>query len=368
MNINNKITLGNIYPLTGLSTVNYKIYYYDYSTSVQGERKLLYVGKAYNFNNAATIDIYINDIIKNIPRTSGFYDIKVIPDGFNILPLNMYAKLEVVYGQANTTFTQMVYLNNIKSYYNEQLIDDGIPGEVVYLNNKFNTINKLHNNALSTPSFRQLAFTVCGTFDDVDKVIGIKYNYTDNTSATLSLGVSPWVNSMIVLFTFTEDYLFDNNPQPSKTIKSLDFVYDVTEIQEAQVVNIFNFTNEDCEHNVLSFENRNGSISYLPLKGNTIYSESIQRYMKIDMFDQETVFASLVDETITINTGWLTDTEAKALEDLYVSQNIYLYDATLGKYLAVNLDEGEYTKRSFKNERQLKNYTIKLKLQQKEVL
>ena len=363
MNKNNKITLGNAYPLTGLSTVNYKIYYYDYSTSVQGERTLLYVGKAYNFNNASTINIYVNDIIKNIPRTSGFYNIKVMPSGFDILPLNLYAKLEVVYGPANTTFTQMIYLDNTKSYYDEQLLDAGTPGEVVYLDNKFNTINKLHNG-----TFRQLAFTIWGAFDDVDMVIGIKYNYTDNTSATLSLGMFDYANTMAVLFTFTENYLFDNNPQPTKTIKSLDFVYDVTGIHETQVFNIFNLTNESCEHDVLSFENRNGSISYVPLKGNTIYSESIQRYNKIDMFDKETVFASLVDESITINTGWLTDAEVKALEDLYVSKKIFLFDATLGKYLAVNLDEGEYRQRQFKNERSLKNYTIKLKLQQKEVL
>ena len=112
MNKNNTIRLGSaLNPLTGLSTVNYKIYYYDYSTSVQGERKLLYVGKAYNFKNASTIDIYVNDIIKNIPRTSGFYNIKVMPNGNDILPLNLYAKLEVVYGTANITFTQMIYLD-----------------------------------------------------------------------------------------------------------------------------------------------------------------------------------------------------------------------------------------------------------------
>ena len=368
MNVNNTIRLGNEYSLTGLSTVNYKIYYYDYMTSYQGVRKLLYVGKAYNFKNASTIDIYVNDIIKNIPRTSGFYDIKVMPYGNDILPLNLYAKLEVVYGPANTIKTQMIYLDATKSYYDGQLIDDATPGDVVYLNNRFNTLNKLHNGTQSSPEFRQLAFTVCGTFDDVDKIIGIKYNYTDNTSDTLSLGTFDYANTMIALFTFTEEYLFDNNPQPTKTIKSLDFVYDVTEIQEAQVVKIFNLTNEPCEHDVLSFENRNGSISYLQLKGNTIYSESIQRYMKIDMFDKETVFASLVDESITINTGWLTDAEAKALEDLYVSKKIFLFDATLGKYLAVNLDESEYKLRQFKHERSLKNYTIKLKLQQKEVL
>ena len=140
MNKNNTITLGGaLNPLTGLSTVNYKIYYYDYSTSVQGERKLLYVGKAYNFNNASTIDIYVNDIIKNIPRTSGFYDVKVMPYGNDILPLNMYAKLEVVYGTANTTFGQMIYLDNTKSYYDEQLLDTAEAGQVVYLDNKFNT-------------------------------------------------------------------------------------------------------------------------------------------------------------------------------------------------------------------------------------
>ena len=368
MNKNNKITLGNAYPLTGLSTVNYKIYYYDYSTSVQGERTLLYVGKAYNFNNASTIKIYVNDIVKNIPRTSGFYNIKVMPSGNDILPLNLYAKLEVVYGEGNITFTQMIYLDATKSYYDGQFLDSAEAGQVVYLDNKFNTINKLHDSSSPSLAFRQLAFTIWGTFDDVDKVMGIKYNYTDNTSATLSLGMFEHANTMAVLFTFTENYLFDNNPQPTKTVKSLDFVYDVTGIQETQVVNIFNFTNDPCEYDVLSFENRNGSISYLQLKGNTIYSESIEHYMKIDMFDNQKLFASLVDETITINSGWLTDAEVKALEDLYVSKKIFLFDATLGKYLAVNLDESEYKQRQFKHERSLKNYTIKLKLQQKEVL
>ena len=368
MNKNNTIRLGNEYSLTGLSTVNYKIYYWDYKTLNQGERKLLYVGKAYNFNNASTIDIYVNDIIKNIPRTSGFYNIKTMPSGFDILPLNMYAKLEVVYGPANTPKTQMIYLDATKSYYEGQLIDDATPGDVVYLDNKFNTLNKLHND-----TFKQLAFTVCGTFDDVDKVIGIKYNYIDGTSHILTLGTFDYANTMIALFTFSEEFLFDNDLKPPvvpfrKTVKSLDFVYDVTRIQETQIVNVFNFTNEDCEHDVLSFENRNGSISYLQLKGNTIYSEAIKHYMKIDMFDKETVFASLVDESITINTGWLTDAEVKALEDLYVSKKIFLYDATLGLYLAVNLDEGNYKQRKFKHERSLKNYTIKLKLQQKEVL
>lgn len=368
MNKNNTIRLGSaLNPLTGLSTVNYKIYYYDYITSQQGERKLLYIGKAYNFNNAAYIDIYVNDIIKNIPRTSGFYDIKVMPYGNDVLPLNMYAKLEVVYEPDDTTFTQMIYLDATKSYYEGQLIDDATPGSVVYLDNKFNTLNKLHNG-----TNRQLAFTVCGSFDDDVKTIGIKYNYIDGTSNILPLGSFDWANTMIALFTFSEAFLFDNDLKPPlaprKTVKSLDFVYDVTEIQETQIVNVFNFTNDPCEYDVLSFENRNGSISYLQLKGNTIYSESIQRYMKIDMFDKETVFASLVDESITINTGWLTDEEVKALEDLYVSKKIFLYDATLDKYLAVNLDEGNYTKRTFKNERGLKNYTIKLKLSQKEVL
>lgn len=368
MNKNNTITLGSaLNPLTGLSTVDYKIYYYDYMTSYQGDRKLLYVGKAYNFKNASTIDIYVNDIIKNIPRTSGFYDIKVMPYGNDVVPLNMYAKLEVVYGPANTPKTQMIYLDATKSYYEGQLIDDSTPGEIVYLDNKFNTLNKLHNG-----TNRQLAFTVCGSFDDDVKTIGIKYNYIDGTSNILPLGTFDYANTMIALFTFSEEFLFDNDLKPPlrprRTVKSLDFVYDVNGIQETQVVNVFNFTNEDCEYDVLSFENRNGSISYVPLKGNTIYSESIKRYMKIDMFDKETVFASLVDESITINTGWLTDEQVKALEDLYVSKKVFLFDATLGMYLAVNLDESEYTKRSFKNERSLKNYTIKLKLQQKEVL
>ena len=70
MNKNNKVTLSGA---TGKPVLTYKIYYWDY-INYQQEKKLLFVGKAYNFNNAATIDIYINDIVKNIPRTSGFYE------------------------------------------------------------------------------------------------------------------------------------------------------------------------------------------------------------------------------------------------------------------------------------------------------
>ena len=46
----------------------------------------------------------------------------------DILPLNMYAKLEVVYGEGNPPFTQMIYLDATKSYYEGQLIDDATPG------------------------------------------------------------------------------------------------------------------------------------------------------------------------------------------------------------------------------------------------
>ena len=45
MNKNNTIRLGSaLNPLTGLSTVNYKIYYWDYSRLEQGEKTLLYIG------------------------------------------------------------------------------------------------------------------------------------------------------------------------------------------------------------------------------------------------------------------------------------------------------------------------------------
>ena len=41
MNKNNTITLGSpSYPLTGLSTVNYKIYYWDYIQLNQGEKEI----------------------------------------------------------------------------------------------------------------------------------------------------------------------------------------------------------------------------------------------------------------------------------------------------------------------------------------
>ena len=49
MNKNNKVTLNGT---TDKPVLTYKIYYWDY-INYQQEKKLLYVGKAYNFNNAA---------------------------------------------------------------------------------------------------------------------------------------------------------------------------------------------------------------------------------------------------------------------------------------------------------------------------
>lgn len=365
MNVNNKIVLTNT---TGKPVLTYKIYYWDYRP-VQPVKTLLYVGKAYNFNNAATIDIYVNDIIKNIPRTSGYYDILAMTHGIASYGLNLVSNLEVYVDETNLTSTYSIYQDNTKSYIAVDDLTDLEPGDAVSIPNTFNTLNKLHGG-----TDRQLNIVVIGNFDNDEKMWGLKYVYTDGTTAQHLIGTTNIQNisshRVAVKFTCTEDYAFNNDPsklvpQVRKKVKELWLQYDATGVQEFKIIQ---FTNDDCEYDVLSFENRNGSISYLQLKGNTIYSESIQRYMKIDMFDKETMYASLVDESITINTGWLTDAEAKALEDLYVSKKIYLFDAKLGMYLAVNVDETNYTRRTFKNERQLKNYTIKLKLQEKEVL
>lgn len=367
MNKNNKITLNST---TGKPVLTYRIYYWDY-INYQPEKKLLFVGKAYNFNNAATIDVYLNDIIKNIPRSKNTYGIPSISNPTFYIS-NLISNLEVNVVETSEVIPLRVYQDYTKSYIDNSI--HTLPGWFSRFISPFITLNKLQYDG------SVIGTVVYGSFNDSNKRWGLKYVYTDGTEAEILLGETDieclenhWVAVSIY---FPAIYLYENNPQPSKTVEELWIQYDATNIQHKQDQILVVFTNDGCKHNVLSFENRNGSISYLPLKGNTIYSESIQRYMKIDMFDKETVFASLVDETITINTGWLTDAEAKALEDLYVSKNIYLFDATLnnaeydtlGKYLAVNLDESEYRLRQFKNERSLKNYTIKLKLQQKEVL
>lgn len=373
MNKNNKITLTGA---TDKPVLTYTIYYWDYKIYNpyilnQPVKTLLYVGKAYNFNNASSVDIYLNDIIKNIPATSGYYDIMPLSMGIGFYGLNLVTNLEVYVEETGNTHRFYVYQDNTKSYIIGQDLTNIEPDRIKEIPNIFKKLNKLHSG-----TDRQISTVFIGNFNDDEIQWGLEYNYTDGTNAQHLIGTTNLLNDathrVAVMFVFNENYLFDNNPQPSKTVKHIKLQYLINPppgslIKKQEFVIVF-FTNEDCEHDVLSFENRNGSISYLQLKGNTIYSESIQRHKKIDMFDNEMVYASLVDETITVNTGWLTDEEAKALEDLYVSKKIFLFDTTLGKYLAVNLDESEYKQRLFKNEKHLKNYTIKLKLKQKEVL
>jgi hypothetical protein len=367
MNKNNKVTLTDT---TDKPVLNYSIYYWNYRI-IQPVKTLLYVGKAYNFNNASSVDIYLNDIIKSVPAASGYYDIRSLYFGIGFYTLNLVTNLEVVVEETGITHKFYIYQDNTKSYFVGQDLTNIEPGTIKEIPNIFKKLNKLHSG-----TDRQLSAVFIGNFDDDEIQWGLEYTYTDGTKAQHLIGAANLFNDathrVAVKFDCNENYLFDNNPQPSKTVKYIKLQYLVTPppgglIKKQEFVFV-SFTNEDCEHDVLSFENRNGSISYLQLKGNTIYSESITHHKKIDMFDNETVYASLVDETITVNTGWLTDEEAKALEDLYVSKKIFLFDTTLGKYLAVNVDESEYKQRLFKNEKHLKNYTIKLKLQQKEVL
>lgn len=378
MNKNNKVTLTNT---TDKPVLTYRIYYWDYRTSVtytpiQPVKTLLYVGKAYNFNNVSSVDIYLNDIIKSVPAASGYYDIMSLSAynlsvGIGFYGLNLVTNLEVVVVETGITHKFYIYQDNTKSYFIGQDLTNITPGKITRIPNIFNKLNKLHSG-----TDKQLSTVFIGNFEDDEIQWGLEYTYTDGTKAQHLMGTTNILNvdsthRVAVKFVCNENYLFDNNPQPSKTVKYIKLQYLVPPeggLIKKQEFIFVSFTNEDCEHDVLSFENRNGSISYLCLKGNTIYSESIQQNKKIDMFDNETVYASLVDETITVNTGWLTDAEAKALEDLYVSKKIFLFDATLGKYLAVNLNESAYTQKLFKNERHLKNYTIKLKLQQKELL
>lgn len=363
MNEEHRIVL---YGTKDIPVLTYSIYYWDYRL-LQPVKTLLYVGKAYNFNNDDVVYVYVNDIIKNIPASSGYYDIPALPHGIGFYGLNLMTNLEVSVAETGLTTSPGIYQDKTKHYIPVRDITDHIEwGQVIDVPTTFKTLNKLHSTI-----YRQLNLVMIGHFDD-EKQWGLYYLYTDGTGARLLLGETSFKtvsnHKAALKFTCTENFVYDNNPQPDKTVKELWLQYGDPNTEELQEVKIVQFTNEDCEYDVLSFENRNGSISYLPLKGNTIYSEAIERYMKIDMFDKQEVYASLVDETITVNTGWLTDEQARALEDLYVSKKVYLFDVELGQYLAVNVDENRYTRREFKNEHQLKNYTIKLKLQQKEVL
>jgi hypothetical protein len=362
MNKENKIQINT----GGNTALTYSIYYTDYSTLGQGIKTPLYAGKAYNINSGSTIDIYVNDIIKNIPRTVGVYNI--IESNYNFGNTNRIANVSYNVLETSLSASTLFYLDYTKYYYEgadivDEIIEASNNGYIYLMTPTFNKLNKFEDNTDT-----QIAVQVAGRFDNDEKQWGFKFGYTDGTNATYNMGTAVIQANTSMIITVKQDYLYSINPQPAKTVKEVYLVYDVTGIKEVQTVKMAEFATDDCKKNIISYEGRNGSINYLRLSGNTIYSENINRYKKLDLFDKETIYANLVDETITINTGWLTDIEAKGLEDLFVSKKVFLFDVTLGKYLAVNVEDSSYTQRLFKNEKHLKNYTITLKLQQKELV
>jgi hypothetical protein len=221
MNQQNKLQI-----TTGGNTVlTYSIYYYDYAT-YQPLKTLLYVGKAYNFNNAANIDVYINDIIKNIPRTACNYTIIASNSYF----LNTNTIVNISYDVAETSYTgsmYQIYMDNTKYYITgSDLIGElAQPGTILLLPPTFNKLNKFEDNTNT-----QIAVHVSGSFDNDEKIWGLKFEYTDGTNATAQFASTDLIGRTTMLITFKQNYLYSINPQPTKTVKSIYLIYDYTDL------------------------------------------------------------------------------------------------------------------------------------------
>lgn len=87
---------------------------------------------------------------------------------------------------------------------------------------------------------------------------------------------------------------------------------------------------------------------------------------KINRFNEESPLRIKVEDTISINTGWVNEEALKCYESVFVSPIVMLYDSERDKMLKVSITDKSFTYKTLKNERKFFNFALKLKVSEKQ--
>lgn len=336
-------------------TLTYKVSYLDKTNN--DIKTLMYVGKVNSFGKPQ-VDIYLNQIIKDVPLSSDYYDQPVLSSTYKFTPINLIT--DIIVDVDNTgevvTFSQL-FFNYRKEFGVDDRLDQVEPGDLLHLK------SSLYNHGTITQSPKVISVVFFSEWLNQTTSFSLRYDYTDGTWASVNnFHTLTTIYDSAYLFQVKESTLYNTNPNPTKTIKS------ITLSSDTDSMHLINFDNDSCKKNEISFIGRNGGINNIIIKGNTIYSEGIKRKSVIDLYDTERIYSINVENDITINTGWLTDEQSKDMEELFVTKQAYFYEYSTQSFIPVSVKETSYERKQYKNGRQLINYTINLAITQKEII
>lgn len=126
---------------------------------------------------------------------------------------------------------------------------------------------------------------------------------------------------------------------------------------------------KSCARFALYYVNSYGGWDTALMDGNYTISTDVERYIRqTESVGQKVNDLNLIDKSITLNTGWLTDAQAELMGELMNSTNVWLYDMDSTLSYPVIITDNTWVQKSFKNQgERLFNYTIQAQFAKREI-
>lgn len=136
--------------------------------------------------------------------------------------------------------------------------------------------------------------------------------------------------------------------------------------------NYRSFTVKDtCSRYCLYYLNARGGWDWLIVEGSSTKNYGYDRYTYTQNYDNTTTefgkvnYKNVINESWTLNTAWINDTQSAKIWNLFGSTKVYLHDMVDGKIMPVLITNTSQVEKNYRNQgRKLYNYTINVEASQ----
>lgn len=131
------------------------------------------------------------------------------------------------------------------------------------------------------------------------------------------------------------------------------------------------YTRSYCGQGAIYYQNRAGGFDSFLLEGHTKRTDSYTRDSLLKIYDNTTIefgehpYISVTTARWEVNTGWLTDAQARVFAwNVPSTSQIWFHDFKDGQVYPVQIEDQDVEYKEYRNGRQMVNYTLTLKTAQ----
>ena len=120
---------------------------------------------------------------------------------------------------------------------------------------------------------------------------------------------------------------------------------------------------DTCARFALYYVNIYGGWDTFLFEGNYTQAHNLNRITRVSpdgMMTRKYNYLNEIVDSVTLNTGLLTDYQAESMGQLLNSTNVWLYDLQTGFYYRAVVTDTSWEEKTYKNQGRLFNYTIKV--------